>query len=109
MSAGPLPSRKEWFLHFRPPLRISEAQGLLCARRRGGGINVCLIVHSSQGAASRKAWDLVMPAGPGLDAGSVRQPMRLPRAPLWPGVLLAFGIVSSDLLSFAKALRSASP
>lgn len=55
MSAGPLPSGKEWFLHFRPPPRISEAQGLLRARRRGGGVNVCLIVHSSQGAASRKA------------------------------------------------------
>lgn len=50
-----------------------------------------------------------MPADPGLDAGSATQPMRLSQAPLWPGVWLAFDIVSSDLLSFAKALRSASP
>lgn len=78
MSAGPLPSRKEWFLHFRPPPRLSEAQGLLCTRWRGGGVNVYLIIHSSQGAASRKAWDLVMPTDPRLDAGSAAQPMRFP-------------------------------
>mgnify|MGYP006996447770 CR=1 FL=1 len=72
-------------------------------------MSIALIIHSSQGPASRKAWDLVMPADPGLDAGSAAQPMCFPWAPLWPGVWLAFGIMSSDLLSFAKALRSSSP
>lgn len=105
-----LPSRKEWFYIFTL-LRVSLKLKACCVPGGGGGINVYLIVHSSQGAASRKAWDLVMPpADPRLRAGSAT-----PSPYVSPGHLCGqacgwrLTLMSSDLLSTAKALRSASP